>query len=565
MVPVNTAVVPAKPPIYVCTTQAAATRLKELDETRETVVYATDQDTLVYLSQMTPCLIPDNTPESRQTMAQLATLLCNLGNEVFIHPLEGAAPGWSLEDALADGMTREEFAALPFQKRTNKVVDLKPKQVRQAKPASASDTAREKWRSLGLEFAHNGQPYENIDNALRALSASGTPIWHDNFLKHAVYAINCEPREFDKPDFTGLTVWFQRDLELRRMSTRTVTAAAEWYMAENARNCAQEWMHGLTWDQTPRLHQLAVDGFGCKDDDYHQATLRCFVMSMVARVLNPGCQCDFMPIFEGPQGARKSSALRLLAGQWFAEYHGDIRNVKAFQECLRGKMLVEFSELASLKSADRELLDGIVTDRVDTFRAAYGMASRDWPRMCVLSGTTNRDDWNRSDVGARRYPPIAVGIIDLEWIAANRLQLFAEAVHRIKAGEPYYDIPMDQLHALTEQRRADDPWQAAIELWLEGRKAVTVPDVMQHCLQIEIAKADNGAAARVRSCLRVAGWQGGHKVWLDGATRNAWVPPNYASERIAAIKADQAPKPVTPAPIAPQDINPPDALSDCPF
>ena len=140
-----------------------------------------------------------------------------------------------------------------------------------------------------------------------------------------------------------------------------------------------------------------------------------------------------MPVLEGSQGTFKSTGLPILGGKWFAEVHQSIDS-KDFYLALSGKLLLEISEMHSFSKAEVERLKGVMSCQVDRYRAPYERRAADHPRRCVFAGTTNRDDWNRDETGARRFWPVVCGHIDLDWLTGHRDQLLAEAVYKFKKG-----------------------------------------------------------------------------------------------------------------------------------
>jgi putative DNA primase/helicase len=244
---------------------------------------------------------------------------------------------------------------------------------------------------------------------------------------------------------------------------------------------------------------------------------------MVARIYQPGAKVDYMPVFEGAQGINKSFALDAIGGQWFAESHEDITS-KDFRQTLRGKMLVEFSELHAFKRAEIERIKGMITCRVDRYRESYGRHAKDYPRRCVFAGTTNRDDWVNDDTGARRFWPIRCTAISLDYLRGNREQLFAEAVSLFKAGAQWWDINQDLASQEQNERRDDDVWTSPVLNYAERKEFVIVREILSDVLGIEAKGQTSAEAIRVSRILRIAGYSKYQK-WYLGRNEKVWKKP----------------------------------------
>ena len=367
-----------------------------------------------------------------------------------------------------------------------------------------------RWADMGLILSDAGVPYPIMDNAVRIIEhdpALAGNLWFDTFLNRILHTWGVDkPAEWTDADDLRLTLYIQRDIAIGKMSRSTVSDAAATYARREHRNCAYDWLDGLRWDGFPYLENLAVKGFGADNTEYNSAVCRNLVLSMVKRVFVPGCKCDYMPILEGEQGIGKSMALGIIGGDWFAELHISWEN-KDFFDALKGKMLLEISEMHAFRQSETDKIKGIVSCASDRYRASYGRHTEDYPRQCVFVGTTNRTDWNRDDTGARRFWPVVCGAIDLDWIRENRDQLFAEAVHQIRAGASYWEVPWEDAKREQNKRRAPDTWDDVFAEYVIGKSRFLMVDALRDALGMDAGKQTLGDQQRAGRVLRFLGWQ----------------------------------------------------------
>lgn len=505
-------------------------------------------------------LWPDNDAAGRNAIARLIPILRNLGCDGrTINPTD-QPNGWDVADAVSDGWDRGAVIRWIRRDGDKYLVPFSvsapgPDEAHTLTPASSLAVGAlapsapgadlflpipEKlrgqplptlWGGLGLDpttFA-SGQPICNEDTVFTVLSNYPGMFWYDEFLMRPMTIVDGDKREHD-PDRDGgrALLWFQRTLKMPKMRMSTVKQGIEIMLFNDRRNCAEDWLRSLKWDGVDRLHLLLHCGFGTDNDTYHQQVGRNFIMAMAHRVMEPGCKADYMPVFEGGQGKGKSTALSIIGGEWYSELHGDIAS-KDFKQDFQGKMLIELSELSSFRKSELETLKGMITNRVDRYRESYGRRSADYPRKCILAGTTNRDDWNRDDTGARRFWRVLVRTIDWEWLRNNREQLFAEAVVRVDRGEQHHEVDQTAAEELQLDAMTQDPWHQSVEGYCSGRDYVRIEDVLTTCLGIDVSKHDVPCAARVRSILKLMNWVRFSKR-EGGSVFKAYRPPSLADE-----------------------------------
>lgn len=284
---------------------------------------------------------------------------------------------------------------------------------------------------------------------------------------------------------------------MKTVAMELVVSAVQTVATDRSYHPVREWLTCQKDDGHGLLDHWLSRYLGAADSVYTRAVGRMFGIQMVARIMEPGCKADYMPVLHGGQGLGKSSACRALSGgTYFSDSMPAIRgdNPVAAMEHLQGIWLVEVAEMASMREAAQEDMKSFLSRQTDRFRVAYGRTTEAHPRQCVFIGTTNKDSFLRDETGGRRFWPVECSReCDPNGLARDRGQLFAEALAAYRAGERWWpDREFEREHLLPMQQEAfgADPWEERIEEILdkpEGimgedrkpRREITVNEIME--------------------------------------------------------------------------------------
>lgn len=269
-----------------------------------------------------------------------------------------------------------------------------------------------------------------------------------------------------------------------------------------------DYVNAQVWDETPRIDTWLVDRCAAEDTPLVREIGRCFLLSAIARVKQPGCKVDNVLILVGPQGIGKSRAFATLAGKWFSDSAIDFGSKDAYQQ-LPGVWIYELAELDSLRRSDASAIKAYISAQFDHYRPSYGRNVVDVPRQTVFVGSTNEAEFLRDPSGSRRFWPVAVLAIDLAGLAADRDQLWAEARVRYERGEIWWLSPEAEAARMvaSEPFREVDAWEAPVSHWATERdEPFGIADVLAGALTIDTGRQTKRDGMRVAGILSRLGF-----------------------------------------------------------
>jgi Virulence-associated protein E len=407
-------------------------------------------------------------------------------------------------------------------------------QMRNPKPATSGETP------MWPDCTEEGEPKRSYRNAREAINALGIICSNDEF--HDRMLVGGHPIQQWAGELSDAAI-----VVLRQMIVDTfdfdpgkdhVADAAIALCLENRFNPIVDYLDSLDWDGTCRLDTWLISYLGAEDTPLNRAFSKLTLVAAVRRVRKPGCKFDQILVLEGPEGVNKSTAIVVLAGiENFSDQTILTASDKEQQELVRGVWFFELADLAGMKRSEVEKVKAFGSRTHDRARPAYGRHRVDAPRRCVFIGTTNDDEYLKSETGNRRFWPLKVGTIDIEALRHDRDQLFAEAAEVEAKGEPL-TLPKElwaEAGVAQEERRQHDPWDDILagasgvnyrstDDGLTEQEWVKARDLLVQ-LQIAHDRATPELYKRLKRVMRRLGWESGkHYFCTPRQERGYWRP-----------------------------------------
>lgn len=291
----------------------------------------------------------------------------------------------------------------------------------------------------------------------------------------------------------------------------------------NSYHPVRQYLKNLKWDGGERLDKWLINYAGVQENRFSLTIGRKVLVAAVARIFDPGCKFDYMLVLEGKQGLRKGMLVDILGVGWYGDLSLNTQD-KDTVDAMRGKWIIEISEMECTRRADAQALKAFITRKIDRVRLPYARYTEDFPRQCIFIGTINPEavGYLRDTTGNRRFWPVrCINEIKIKKLKQDIKQLWAEAYLTYNLGEELYitDKEINKI-ALKEAdaRREQDPWMGTILDFLnerndtgQSKNIVTVMIVYEDCLHGVKRQCGRMDQIRISNILQLElGWEKGY-------------------------------------------------------
>ena len=278
----------------------------------------------------------------------------------------------------------------------------------------------------------------------------------------------------------------------------------------NSYHPVKDYLNKVVWDGTSRVDNWLTVYGQADDTPYTRAVGRIVLLAAVLRIFKPGIKFDNMIILEGPQGIGKSTAWNILAveDEWFADNVSFKLETPRLMEVIRGRWLIEFSELKGMRDSQTDHVKNLLSSRRDSHRLAFDKHVTDMPRQSIFVGTTNENTYLSDRTGNRRFWPVKVGRWDLSSLLRDRDQIWAEVVYLINQGATLNldEGLWDSASAEQDERVVEEPYVELLKVKLGALWGRVAKVTLYNILNIPHGAILDKHAQRVGTAMHVLGW-----------------------------------------------------------
>ena len=314
-------------------------------------------------------------------------------------------------------------------------------------------------------------------------------------------------------------------------------------------------------DECPYFDRLATELLGVPSDPLENPIMRDgstladvilkrFLIGAVARVIDPGCVHDWMPVLIGSQNCGKSTFFSYLTPPnpmdgtypWVTTMQQGIDYLKDKPHALHAGFIVVMDEFERYtKRKYSEELKNLVSVGTDRSAKKYEN-EKSYPRAFVLAGATNSTDFLSDPSGNRRFLPIkvvgkvpskenpAIKIIDLDRLKKDRDSIWVSA-YRHYEDHPQHVFTSAEISYISDYADSftrDQPYEVAVKEVLkrhtsgyhQGRPYITLAEMFRE-LDIPITQQSQ-MSRNITDCMTREGCEK-KKIKKNGEQMRVWI------------------------------------------
>jgi predicted P-loop ATPase len=284
------------------------------------------------------------------------------------------------------------------------------------------------------------------------------------------------------------------------------------YARKNSYHPVKEYMTALKLKSLPTVdfNRLSNWIFGTENELF-DIYLKKQLIAAIARLFQPGRKVDTVLVLQGSQGIGKSSFLQSLAlkPEWFDDsLSASNLSDKDEKMKLHHSWILELAELEGLfRRKEVAQVRALISSSHDKIRLPYCPKITEMARQSTFWASVNSSEFLVDTEGNRRFMVIPVTSIkrltqdevDATWLAA---------LTAYESGETWWlnEIEMELQRRENKGFEENDIWQSIIETYLDGRDKVTVTEILQNAIQMDVERYGRRESDRVVKVLKQMGW-----------------------------------------------------------
>ncbi len=280
------------------------------------------------------------------------------------------------------------------------------------------------------------------------------------------------------------------------------------------------YLESLEWDGGDHIKLLAT--YFADKEGMFPTWLRRWLIGAVAKVMSDGASQNFMLVLateaddKRGQGKGKSYFTRWICplDRYFTEAYINPESKDCRLNLIR-YWIWEAGELGAItRKADREALKSFISMQTVEDRMSYGKYNTEKPAVTSFIGTINDEGGGflNDPTGSRRYVVSTITGIDWDYIGLDKNQIWAQAYHLYKSGEPWMltEDEQNQRDQVNAAYQVEEPMESLVltkfEIDSEKRDNqfwwLTSAEILEH---LELDPTHRGLVTRLASVLKREG------------------------------------------------------------